>query len=279
MSERTRHVRLGLFVVAGLVLAAAGALVLGGRPILGDGLRFATFIPESVQGLNVGTPVKLLGVTVGRVAAIGFAPGGGVQRVRVVGELEVGALPAAWRARPAESLRREVQEGLRARLTSVGLSGQLYLELDDVPGAPPPPEAGERLPLLIPSVPSVQQRLVGSAQEVADKLAELDLARLADRLEALLRSTDRVLAEEVAPAFRELRTSLAALPPVLAQTEALLGELTRLAAGQGADLRRMVENLRALTEDLRRIAARAERDPGGVLFGSPPAPVEPGRSR
>lgn len=252
MRDSARYVKLGAFVAAGIALAAAGAALLGGGSFFGDGLPFETTLDESVQGLNVGTQVKLLGVTVGRVLEVGFAPPGspGGHRVRIRGRLDLDDLPPEWRARPAESLRREVRDGLRARLTSVGLSGQLYLELDDFPDAPLAEDEGDGATVRIPSVPSLQAELFGSAEDVLSGLAKADLAGLAERTARLL--------EELAGAAAELR---------------------RLSAGQGAELGRSMENLSALTEDLRRLAARAERDPGGVLFGSPPPPVEPGRSR
>jgi len=261
MRDQARYVKLGLFIVVGAGIAGGGAALLGGGSFLRAGLPFDTYVAESVQGLNVGTQVKLLGVTVGRVVEIGFAPAGpsGEQRVRVRGRLDLGDLPPAWRKRPAETLRARVRDGLRARLASVGLSGQLYLELDEIAGAPPPEEAPQGSALLIPSIPSLGERLIGSAE------------RLAPALERLL--------DALVPAVRDVGAAAAALPAVLARMEELLGELSRLSAGQGAELGRSIENIRALTEDLRRLAARAERDPGGVLFGSPPPPVEPGRAR
>lgn len=300
MSDQGRYVRLGLFVATGIALVAVGAVLLGGADFLKTGLRFETRVSESIQGLNVGAPVKLLGVTVGRVTGIGFAAGDGTETslVRVVGELEVDDLPAAWRGAPAESLRREVAGGLRARLASVGLSGQLYVELEDVPGARAETEPAEAEPVRIPSVPSVQQRLVGTAQQAASRLADVDFVRIAARLDEVLSSLRRVLEEEAVPALREiagaaaevrraardaagpeLRETLAAVPEVLARLEETLAQVGRLAGAQEADLRRSMENVRAITDDLRRLSARAERDPGGILFGNPPAAVEPGKVR
>lgn len=298
MGDQARHVKLGLFVAGGLVLAAAGAVVFGGGRFFTTGLAFETRVTESIQGLNVGAPVKLLGVSVGRVTDIGFAPhdGEGEHRVRVAGVLDVEDLPAHWRQDPEAGLRREIARGLRARLASVGLSGQLYVELDDVPDAPDKTAAADADgPVRIPSVPSLQRRLLGSAQTVVSKIADVDLPRLSTRLEEVLASIDRILREEAVPALREvagaaaevrraaagpeLRDALAALPDVLARLEETLSQVGRLATAQEADLRRSMENVRAISEDLRRLSSRAERDPGGVLFGGPPAPVEPGRVR
>lgn len=294
MGDGSRDVKLGLFVAAGVALAAVGAVLLGGADFLKSGLPFETRVSESIQGLNVGAPVKLLGVTVGRVTDIGLMAAEGEPLVRVVGELDVENLPSTWRPAPEASLRAEVRQGLRARLASVGLSGQLYVELEDVADAPATAHAEEDRLVLVPSVPSVQRRLVRTAQSAVAKLAELDLARLTLRLEEVLEALDRLIEEEAAPALQEvaraaaevrrsagpeLRDTLAALPAVLARLEETLAQVGRLAGAQEADLRRSMENVRGITEDLKRLSTRAEQDPGGVLFGGPPRPVEPGRPR
>lgn len=294
MGDGSRDVKLGLFVAAGVALAAIGAVLLGGGDFLKSGLPFETRVSESIQGLNVGAPVKLLGVTVGRVTEIGLMAAEGEPLVRVVGELDVDDLPSSWRPAPETRLRAEVRQGLRARLASVGLSGQLYVELEDVADAPATAYVEADRPVLVPSVPSVQRRLVRTAQSAIAKLAELDLARLTLRLEEVLEALDRLIEEEAAPALREvaraaaevrrsagpeLRDTLAALPAVLARLEETLAQVGRLAGAQEADLRRSMENVRGITEDLKRLSTRAEQDPGGVLFGGPPRPVEPGRPR
>ena len=62
MSAEARYFRVGLFVFVGLAAIAGTALVLGGRSFFAEKVTFETYFEESVQGLEVGSPVKLRGV-------------------------------------------------------------------------------------------------------------------------------------------------------------------------------------------------------------------------
>src|SRR4029079_13920980 len=72
MSQKANCFKLGLFVIGAVV---AGILVLF---IIGTGLFFErrviieTYFKESVQGLDIGSKLKLRGVTIGEVTRISF---------------------------------------------------------------------------------------------------------------------------------------------------------------------------------------------------------------
>ena len=73
MSARANYFKLGLFVIAGLVVLIAGLLVLGAGDALKETITIETCIHETVQGLDVGAPVKLRGVKIGEVQSIHFS--------------------------------------------------------------------------------------------------------------------------------------------------------------------------------------------------------------
>ena len=74
MSAPINYFRLGLFVLVGLALIVAGVVVLGAGALLRPTILAETYFNESVQGLDVGAPVKYLGVEIGKVSWIGFVP-------------------------------------------------------------------------------------------------------------------------------------------------------------------------------------------------------------
>ena len=67
------ELRVGVFVLVGLLLVVLAIFYVTGAGSLGAKYRLHTFLPE-VDGLAVGAPVRLDGVEVGNVETITIAP-------------------------------------------------------------------------------------------------------------------------------------------------------------------------------------------------------------
>ena len=67
------ELRVGLFVLVGLSVLAAGIFYVTGAGTIGPKYRLITYLPE-VSGLANGAPVRLDGVEVGNVESIKLAP-------------------------------------------------------------------------------------------------------------------------------------------------------------------------------------------------------------
>ena len=74
MSAPTNHFKLGLFVILSFGAMVAAGVTLGTNAIKKDTTKYHTYFNESVQGLDVGSPVKFRGVTIGAVSSIEVAP-------------------------------------------------------------------------------------------------------------------------------------------------------------------------------------------------------------
>jgi ABC-type transporter Mla subunit MlaD len=186
------YLRVGLMLVVSLVLGVGLVLFLG-RGTVSGGLGYETYFRETVQGLDVGSPVRFRGVRLGQVTEIGLAaaayPGstGSVQDrenrlvvVRFMVDPErLGRVPQTGEA---------VAAGLRTRLAAQGITGLVYLELDFVNPARFPAQAVPWQPRLavIPSMPSTISQFQDAAQQLAAKLQDVDLPRLAASLQGLL---------------------------------------------------------------------------------------------
>ena len=72
-SQRTKFA-LGLFVTCGIGIACFAIIGLGVSKFFEKGRYYATYFNESVQGLDVDSPVKYRGVSIGRVEGITVAP-------------------------------------------------------------------------------------------------------------------------------------------------------------------------------------------------------------
>jgi ABC-type transporter Mla subunit MlaD len=67
MTDKKQKLRIGIFLLSGVLLMVAILFFLGLSDIFKDKVVIMTHFQESVQGLTVGSPVKFRGVQVGAV--------------------------------------------------------------------------------------------------------------------------------------------------------------------------------------------------------------------
>lgn len=261
----------GLLVLMGLALAAGFVIFLTGDRLRRTDSLFETYLRESVQGLEVGSSVRYRGVTVGRVTEIGLAsaeyrrPRGepfadAFQLVVVrfaVDTPRVGDVPGTEMA---------VEQGLRARLASQGITGVSYLELDFVdpdryvvPSLPWTPRY-----TFIPSVPSTVAQVQNTLEQIMRQVQSLDLGSITHNFDGLLVELREALRQahvgatvgEATALLRETRAAIAATDlPGLAQELRAVGSATR-GVLEGQELRGTLTALSRASEDLRITAQR-----------------------
>jgi paraquat-inducible protein B len=188
MATGTNHYKLGLFVLLGLGLGLAFVVTLGASNWNEATVRYDSYFDESIQGLEVGSPVKFRGVSVGRVAAIGIAPD--QRHVLVQSELTVPELQRNNLGGPGESTL-QVHPELRAQLAQAGLTGVKFVLIDYFDEAEPleplPFATGENV---IPAVPSTLKGLESSMSKTADQVP-----MIADELHQTLARVNGMLGE------------------------------------------------------------------------------------
>jgi len=165
MSSATRNFQLGLLALTALVAVMLIAIALGLRGVGATTEAYHTYFDESVQGLDVGAPVKYRGVRIGNVAAIAIAP----DRRHV-------AVDLALLSEDAERLGlAEVNPALRTQLASQGLTGVKLVEIDFTdPVANPAPELPfPPGPRYVPARTSTMKSLEDSLKGVGQRLPEL----------------------------------------------------------------------------------------------------------
>ena len=220
MAIGTNHWKLGLFVIVGLSLALAALIGLGARSWNDKTLTYLSFFDESVQGLELGSPVKFRGVTIGRVAAIDVAQDH--RHVQVASELFVDQL-GRLDLQIARGRQAVAMPNLRVQLAQTGITGVKFLLLDYFDGAAYPPLnlPFKVPPNTIPSTPSTMKNLEDSVVRTANQFPDIasSLLRTVNQLDQLMSQvSDQQLPAnatatlgEVNGAMRELRTQLQAL--------------------------------------------------------------------
>ena len=72
MSQQANFFRLGLFILAAIVVFIGIVLALSAGQVFRQTVVLETYFNESVQGLDLGSKLKYRGVAIGEVTKIGF---------------------------------------------------------------------------------------------------------------------------------------------------------------------------------------------------------------
>jgi ABC-type transporter Mla subunit MlaD len=268
MSAKAGYFRLGLFVILGTLILLVGVVYLGVGEYFKERFQIETYFMDSVDGLNVGTPVKFRGVTVGDVERISF-----VQEVyERTGEMDrrfgyvcvrFGVGYEFFPGVPSKELRAKleklVQEGARVRLASAGLMGTAYLSVEflDPKQNPPLELAWTPKDLYLPSAPSSFGAMMKSMENTLTNLSQVDVKGISENLNALLVNADKQIKDLQ---IVEIQQRAVALADELRGTNGKLKELLSKpelekalddAGGAVANLRRATERVDALLADKR----------------------------
>lgn len=277
MVEAAKHVKLGVLALLAVAAVVVTALALGLGAISEPTVPYHTYFDESVQGLDLGAPVKYRGVTVGTVERIAIAP----DRQRVDVTLAIREPDAAMLG-PALRF-----PGLRAQLAIQGITGVKFVDIDLFdPAIDRPPELPFRpAPHHIPARPSLMKGLADSLYAINQRLPEVtgETARVLARIERLLdevvraRLPDRIAkavgrfdaaAGEVGHVARQLRDArLDALIASARRASESLGDLGRDASDQTSELGETIRDLGEAARSVRDLVQMIEREPDILVKG------------
>ncbi|MCB1315836.1 MAG: MCE family protein, partial [Leptospiraceae bacterium] len=237
MRSRSGYFKLGLFVISAFILGVIALLVLGLGQIFQKNTYIETYLDESVQGLDIGSPVKYRGVKVGVVNEIDFVRNvydldpdseeffeyGKYVYIRINLQRGFGSSSVTGNDAVLEQL---IEDGLRVRLAAQGLTGQAYLEVDYLPPDrnPPLPITWEPDVTYIPSAPSAISRLSSAVDNIVEKIDQTEVTQIArdlDRLLVLL--ADNVEAARIPELTREMTLTLSEIRRTNAEIRTVVG--------------------------------------------------------
>jgi len=194
----------GLFVLGAFALGLIALLSVGSLSLFNKPHRFMVYFDESIHGLDLGSPVKLRGVRVGRVVdlAVHYDDQANRSIVVVTCELNRNVITdekgAQLKIAEPKDIQTMVDHGLRAQLGVLGLAtGLLFVELDFMDPALYPaqnPGAEPRL-VLVPAVPSAISEYQASLSEILSDLKKVDFAGISQGTKTLLVTANRKIGE------------------------------------------------------------------------------------
>jgi len=241
MSRRANPALIGLFMLSALAVLVAGVIYFGSGSYQGTWHRFQIYFKGSAAGLQVGAPVVLKGVSIGRVVSIqvGLYPEEKDFAVPVVIEIEEEKIrwPAGYRQDDPEALLTElIDQGLRARLDMQSiLTGQLRVEIGFFPETKVEYGGRDSDYPEIPSIPSALEAL-------RKALENFPIERIAAASVNIVEGLDRLInSSEVANILDDLHLAAADIRSMVQAYE-------KQAEPTGVNIRKATEDIRKLVE-------------------------------
>jgi ABC-type transporter Mla subunit MlaD len=307
MSQKPSYFRIGLFIVVALAILAGGLIVLGAGQMFRPRIYVETYVDGTVQGVDVGSPVKFRGVPIGRVSSINFtfneygAPSQ-VDRfnyVRILMEVDREIMPGMFSENLTPIIEKNVAQGMRARIEPQGITGINYIEINYVndPKQFPPlaidwkphyyyiPSAPGQLTNMLDSVNNImhqieQLNIGGMSKSISQLLENLnqavtgaDITKISADLQSLLGEfRDALKAANVGQLSQEARAALEGLEKSNTQLQVVLKNLEPATRISGPQIRAMVDNLATASANFVQFSAEVKRRPSLLLWGTPPEP-------
>ena len=314
MSARANYFKIGIFVISAAVIAIIAIVALGVGTFFQKKIMMETYIDGSVQGLDVGSPVKFRGVKFGDVEEIIFVH----QEYKLdptseefikYGQyvlVKVGIEPGRdiTEEERRQFVEKMIERGLRVRLASQGITGVAYLEVDylDPEKYPPLEITWEPKTYYIPSVPSTITQFAESMEKILEKVEQIDfhgitggieetlkemkesiddlniknISKLVESLLTEVRETNKKIKPLITDASETMDSVSGELPEILVQLKQTLRRFNNIVSGEEENIEVSTENLRLITGNLRELTESARRYPSQLIFGDPPPRSKPG---
>jgi phospholipid/cholesterol/gamma-HCH transport system substrate-binding protein len=262
MDRDSNYVAVGAFVLLVIAMAVSFVFWYTAQQDRRTYQRYEIYFPGSVSGLTAGSPVRYLGVDVGKVVRIMLDP---QQRktVQVIADIDSTA---------------PIDDRTRASLSLQGVTGLLFVDLEQDPKAVSTGalEQGQRYPMirsrrsdfdvLLSNLPALTTHLV----ELADHFNEVFSDENVRSLKATLENA-RAASDRLPGTVREVQLLVTDVRRTTQAVEGTVVDLRSVLAEDSPDLRAAVANIRHISDNLAQTTERlnsfvAENEPGVSRF-------------
>jgi phospholipid/cholesterol/gamma-HCH transport system substrate-binding protein len=224
MSRKANYYKIGVFVIIGFVIAVVGIVVFGAGKFFRAKIMEETYFNQSVQGLEVGAPVKLQGVQVGNVKEISFVFNHYktthtyvLVRFEVYPEL-VGQRKILGRVATEEerkeTLNELIKKGLRLQLDSSGITGVAFLNFIYLDPKQYPPLKIDWEPeyVYIPSAPGTITVVTQAIENLTKELEAIDIKGITNKVDLILANTNKAIEDaQIATLSKDIRGLIGSL--------------------------------------------------------------------
>jgi phospholipid/cholesterol/gamma-HCH transport system substrate-binding protein len=190
--------KLGIFIIVGVSLILGGILFFGVSQFLVPKVTIMTIFRDSVDGLQIGSPVKYSGVNIGSVSKILIRSDG---YVTVKMDLNLQTLDMHEKKEfegkiaydpdfASNTVRKYVKDGYRCILQLRGITGEKYISIKHFSTSDSTNKFKDfkfvNIPgnaLYIPSVPSLVSGAADNISEILEKLSKVNILNTAQKVD------------------------------------------------------------------------------------------------
>jgi phospholipid/cholesterol/gamma-HCH transport system substrate-binding protein len=268
MDRDANYVAVGAFVLLVIAMAVSFVFWYTDQQDKRTYQRYEIYFPGSVSGLTAGSPVRYLGVDVGKVVRIALDP---QQRktVQVIADIDSTA---------------PIDDRTRASLSLQGVTGLLFVDLEQDPKAESTGglAQGQRYPMirsrrsdfdvLLSNLPELTTHLV----ELADHFNQIFSDANVRSLKATLENA-RLASERLPDTVREAQQLVVEVRRTTQEVQGTVAELRGLVTEGSPDLKATFANIHQISDNLAKTTARlnsfvAENEPGYSRFSAQSLP-------
>jgi phospholipid/cholesterol/gamma-HCH transport system substrate-binding protein len=268
MDRDSNYVAVGAFVLLVIAMAVSFVFWYTDQQEKRSYQRYEIYFPGSVSGLTAGSPVRYLGVDVGKVVRIAIDP---QQRktVQVIADIDSSA---------------PIDDRTRASLSLQGVTGLLFIDLEQDPKAESTGALaqGQRYPMirsrrsdfdvLLSNLPELTTHLV----EVADHFNNVFSDDNVRALKITLNNA-RLASEHLPDTVREVQQLVAEVRRTTQEVQVTVAQLRVVITDASPDLKATFANIRQISDNLAKTTTRlnafvTENEPGFSRFSKQSLP-------
>ena len=254
-------------MVSALAIAIVALAAFGAAKVFQKTESAICYFKDSVNGLEVGAPVKYKGVTIGKVDDILIFPSPRNPRKSLIAaKLSIDTTTIKKRSLgsekvkdPKAQLEKQIQDGLRAKLNFQSIvTGMLYVELDyldEIKPYAPHNIAGDESLTEIPVEESGISDTIKMTENMIKEVAQIDFKGISENLNTLLKTSNEKIAQlDVAQINKNLVQTLESANAVMAQAKS-----QNLPAELKSTLARANEMLESSQKSISGLSAEAQK--------------------
>ncbi len=250
MDRDANYVAVGAFVLLVIAMAVSFVFWYTDQRDKRSYQRYEIYFQGTVSGLSAGSPVRYLGVDVGKVVRLTLDPEQR-NRVDVLVDIEPGA---------------PIDGRTRASLNLQGITGLLFIDLqqDKDGAASGPPAQGQHYPV-IQSVPSDFAVLLSSlpalathAVDLVDHFNQVFNEENVRDIHVTLENA-RVASERLSPALRDVQKLMVDLRHTSQEIHGAAAELNGIVTQAAPDIKAALSNVRHVTDSLAATSEHLDR--------------------